>query len=249
MSASPIVGTDLNTVTEGATACDHLKELANTRAKMKQLVEWLVDGDGHPFSSGLVSELLSYLLPGSGKEGWLVRTNPSTGILELVVPNDLTQPIFEAHGIRLVTLDVTDAVANDVIVFNGTDWVRKGSFVGAPTSGGTTIPAVATGGVLLAPHGLSAAPDQYGGYAQCTSAENGFAVGDRIDLHSILVGANWDDSQSAVAIGANTTNVWATFTNRSAVHDGWSVYEKSGALGQVALTPGSWNVFLWAKPF
>jgi hypothetical protein len=234
---SPIQGADLEPVTDGATACDKLAELAATRAKLKQIMDWMVEDDG-TFTVGYLDQILAQLLVDATKKGWWVRSNPTTGILELLeyIPINALEPGSSADG--------------DIIVYDDDagEWTTQSSsaFHGPPTTGGLTVPDVSAGAVLSAAHGLTSSPYKFGGYIECTTSEYGYTVGDRITLESLSgIQTGGTDDTGAVNVWANSTSVGVTFAklNNASALKIWrkDTYEK------IDLTEANWKVMLWAE--
>lgn len=197
MSASPIKSTDLNAISDGATACDKLKELANTRNKMQAFLAWLLDLDGNlnaDAGTNIKEKLFDTSAdPGApaglqdAKLGWLVRTNPTTGALELVINNDKLGDILVPRALRINRLDTTDAVEGDLLRFSVGDWKRYSPVDGDPFTGAATIPDVSTGGLFYAAHNFGIKPRNFGAWIEnITTPDSGYSLGDRIDVHSIF---------------------------------------------------------------
>lgn len=245
MSASPITPEDLNAVTDGATACDKLAELANTRNKMQTFLAWLLANDdtgvlGDGFKEAIIQQLMKDDgLADPNTNGWFVRTNSSTGYLEMVQRislTDLPQPETD-------DLDTGERQ----IIWDGSTWVFrvKDSFVGAPTSGGTVVPASNGGGILLAPHGLTSKPNKFGAILECTTADIGFSTNETIDAKCIHGRNSTPEEYPCIVTGADATNVWVVFGDLGG-SSFYRTHRKDNA-ARDSITPASWNVKLWAE--
>jgi len=183
------------------------------------------------------------LTGGAGTEGWLFRLNPTTKIPEVVVNNDLTATsnLFANHSIRLITLDVTAAATNDVIQFDGTNWVRRTPCFLAPTAGGTVIPGA--DGVQSVAHGLGAAPRNFQMIVVCNDAggDNGYAQNDRVNADQI-----WTNTAGTLnpshSVYADATNIYAAWDFATS----YLMIPKAGG-ARAAIAQAKWNVFFWAS--
>lgn len=240
MSASPIVPSDLAPVTSGATACDHLTELGATRDKMQEFLQWFLANDETGLlGSGFKEALIQQMLFDAAKKGWFLQTNASTGYLELI------------EKIPLAGLSEAGAVEGDIIEFNGTAWVvtTKPEIYLAPTSGGSTVPAVATGGLLSVAHGFSATPNNFRCYLECSAIDIDYQVGDRVDAANLIILRDTGGEQmSAVTVGANSSLVFAVFQSRAGAGGEYRLVEKASTFDRAAIDPSKWNVRFYATP-
>lgn len=233
---SPITPSDLGSISDGLLACDHLKELLNTRVKMHTFLAWLlVDDSTGNLGDGFKLAIIQQLLFDAAKKNWFVRSNPSTGYLELV------------QYVPLASLDASGALEGDTLVLKGGVWVPQSSpsVYLSPTSGGTTVPDPDTGGILLVAHGLASTPNKVECYLVCTVNDIGYVVGDVVNAMGLVKRGSGGEQRQGVSIGANATSVWAVFTNTGAAVGSYQLPNKSTFAG-AAITPGSWNVKLYA---
>ncbi len=106
----------------------------------------------------------------------------------------------------------------------------SGPFSAKFTSSPQAFPA--TGGTLTVAHGLGARPFNYQLFFQCTTANNGWSVGDLVQLQDFPVfGPMWADA----------TNVYFLWTG--SVSSNW--YNKSTA-ASVNLTMADWEIVIAA---
>lgn len=231
---SPVVPSQLGQINDGILACDALRSLLQTRVDMQSYVGWQVDSAGNlttDFKTAIAHQLFFDLL----KKGWFVRSNPSTGFLELV------------ELIPLASLDGSGSVEGDTLVFEGGVWITKSSpsIYLAPTSGGATVPAAATGGALTVAHGLGSTPSKFSAFLECNAADLNYAIGDKVDALSVIYDNGVNEILQAVTVFANATVVGVIFRNGAGSGD-YQIYNKSTfAAGN--LDPAKWNVFLYAS--
>lgn len=251
---SPIVPADFNAITTGTLACDALKELLRTRTNVKALLQWLLQDD----STGLLGEnfkesIIQQLLFNAAQKGWLVRSNPSSGYLELASNSDKVSELFPAHSIRLLTLAIDGAVDGDVLGFNGTDWVPRTPIYLAPTTGGSTIPDPSTGGILSVAHGLGAVPRIRQCDLVCNSADAGYAAGDTVDATHLIQRGAGGETRQGVSIGADASVVFAVFVKEGSAARKYflpnkSSFEITDSSDSGEINPANWSVKFYASP-
>lgn len=113
-ATSPIKPADLGAISAGVLACDHLKELLNTRAKVQTFLKWLLTDDSQGLlGDGFKLALVQQLLFDAEKKGWFVETNEISGFLELV------------RYVTLAKLDPTGATNGDTLIFKDGAWIIK----------------------------------------------------------------------------------------------------------------------------
>lgn len=235
---SPIVPSDLGAITGGLLACDALRELLNTRAKMQTFLQWFLANDptGNLGSDFLLALSRQFLFD-AAKKGFFVRTNPSNGSLELV------------EFIPLDSLDGSGAVEGDTLSFESGVWITRSSpnVYLAPTSGGVTLPDAAVGAVCQVAHGLSAAPRHFGCVLECTTADASYAISDRVDAATLML-RNTLDTEIAhgASVYANATVIGVNFRMAAGATPKYQLVDKSTFL-RADLIPGSWNVKLYAS--
>lgn len=246
---SPIKPSDLGAITSGVLACDHLKELLNTRTKMQTFLAWLLQDD----TTGLLgadfkSAILQQLLFDAAKKGWIVRANPVSGYLELASNNESVSELLAVNSLRLETLESAGASAGDLLSFDGTSWGAITPIYLAPTTGGSTVPDVTTGGFLSVAHGLAALPKHLRCYLECNSTDVGYAVGDRVDASGlILLRATGGEQMQAITIGADASVVFAVFQVRSGGGGEYRLVNKS-TYERDMIDSSKWNVKFYASP-
>lgn len=168
-----------------------LSKLTATGAGANKFLKWnnagsalgYEDFDPSIITAGAIA--LGKLASGSAAQyGYLLRANPTTGVIELVVNNDLTATngLFAQKSIRVDRLDVTGAAAKYGLRYNSstglwaTEKVMHQSADTALTANSKVITAEA--------HGLGGAPDNVALYAVCSAinhtATHGYVVGDVI---------------------------------------------------------------------
>jgi hypothetical protein len=96
---------------------------------------------------------------------------------------------------------------------------------------------IASAGLLTIPHGLAEKPSLIQCYLECTTAENGYAIGDRLMISPNTTTALSDRSQSIIA---DATNFIIRFSNNANVFSGTNA--TTGVA--ITLTNGSWNFFI-----
>jgi hypothetical protein len=236
---SEITSSDLAAVTQGATACDHLAELSATRTKFATFLDWIVsDPDGN-LSTDFKTALIRQMLFDAAKKGWFVASDASTGYLELV------------ETIPLASLDPTGAVEGDTIAFDATAgaWeIRNApqSYL-APTSGGSTIPAISSGGILSVAHGLGTTPRTFECILECNSTDVGYDAGDRVRADNLIILRDTAGEQmNAVTVGASATLVFVVFQVRSGAGGEYRLINKS-TFARDAIDVSKWDVKLSAS--
>lgn len=165
--------------------------------------------------------------------GYILRSNPATGVWEAIVPNDLLNTIFPVHTIPLTKLDVTAAVASDGIRFDGTNWVRTTPYYAV----GAALSAAVTGNSA---HGLGAVPRFFTGSIKLTTADaaTGYAVNDIVDINNFITGG----ANPALGISADATNLTYTQFNTATIE---VRHKTTGAA--TAITEGNWNWVFYAS--
>lgn len=154
-----------------------------------------------------------------------------------------TTPTTWTNGSTLQLL----ADSGDYIIHNGTDWVKRTPFYGAPVTGGPTVPDPATGEMQSAAHGLGATPQNFRVYLECNSADLGYSVGDRVDASSLMFqNTGSGELSAAVSVMANSTSVVAVFRNGGATSS-YDLLDKS-ALTRGDIDRTKWNVKMFAMP-
>lgn len=237
--ASPIKPSDLGAITSGVLACDHLRELLNTRTKMQTFLAWLLQNDstgllGADFKAAIIQQLLF----NSAQKGWFVRTHSESGYLDLV------------EKVALADLATTGAADGDRIIYDATAgmWVvdtAPEEIYLPPTSGGVTVPAATTGGVLTVAHGLGAKPNIFEVDLVCATADVGHAVGDVVDACSLMSRTTAPEAKLACTKWANDTQCGVTFFNGSAGAS-YRLFDKATFTND-PITEASWNVKFYAK--
>jgi hypothetical protein len=157
--------------------------------------------------------------------------------------------LFPDNSIKIQRLYYAAAANLDTIRFDGTNWVKKTPFYGAPTVGGTTVPAVAAGGILYAPHGLGAQPRTIECYLECGVNDIGYtaALAERVRADNLFIlRAAAGEQMTAVTIGADATNIFAVFQVQSGAGAEYRLIDKA-TFARAAITPGSWNVKFYAE--
>lgn len=237
-TTSPIKPSDLGAITGGVLACDHLRELLNTRTKMQTFLAWLLADDetgllGADFKEAIIQQLL---FDGS-KKGWFVKTHPVSGYLELV------------EKVALADLAITGAAEGDGIIFSGGAWVvddTPDNVYLAPTTGGTAVPAATAGGMLTVSHGLGARPNIFKVLLECAVVDaTGYTVGDTVDAASLMSRTSGGETKLAATIWANATTCGISFFNTAGASN-YRLYHKDGQ-SYVNITEASWNVKFYAK--
>jgi len=104
----------------------------------------------------------------------------------------------------------------------------------------TTAQTVTTAGTLTIAHGLSATPTELCAYAQCTTAQEGFSIGDRVWPDGLIY------TQNSVAnynwqLSADATNITVKFGAGGLLFKN----ESTGAIA--AMTDGNWQLYVIAR--
>lgn len=230
---SPIVPSDLDAVSSSLLACDYLRALLMTREHLHDFLAWMLQENGE-LTDDFVNAVLSQLLFDETKFGWYLRTNVSTGKLELI------------EKIPLSGLDASGGTDGDTIVIESGVWVTRPTTSGFfdPSVGVATVPAVVTGGILSVAHGLGAEPNNFRCYLVCNTIDAGYAVGDRVDAANLLFENPGVEFGPAVTLFANATTVGAVFRNGAGAHN-YQLHSKS-TYSRATIVVGSWNVKFYA---
>lgn len=155
--------------------------------------------------------------------------------------------LFPVRSIPLNRLAATAATLNDTLRFDGTNWVKKTPFYGAPTSGGTTVPDPTNGGVLTAPHGLGVIPLDIKAYLECNSADLNYAVGDRIPIDSLSSFVNaTSERSSAATLYADATLIGLIFRDMGGA-DGYRLMNKTAKTLSTDIAFAKWDVKFYAQ--
>lgn len=243
MAASPITPSDLEPVTDGANACEKLTELENTRRKMQEFLEWLLTDDdagnlGDGFKEAIIEQLLAddEADPELNTNGGFVKTDATTGELEVV------------EQVALSEIAAGGAAEGDFLIFDGEAWVKKSRIYLAPSSGGTTVPDPAAGGILSVAHGLAETPREFGCVLECNTDDVGyFSVEEnRVNAACLELRTASPENSFAVTVGADDTNVYCVFFNGGGSATYRLINKSTFAKGTI--TPASWNVKLWVMP-
>jgi hypothetical protein len=225
--ASSITSSDLAAVTAGATACDHLTELANTRTKFATFLDWIVSDPSGSLATDFKTAVINQLLFDAAKKGYLVMSDVTTGYLALV------------EKLLLTKLDQGSAATGDLLRWNGTNWAKSTPFYG----GSGTVPSVATGGSVAAAHGLSAAPTFFSCYLVCNDVggDAGYAQNDRIRADTLMYyNSGAPELIQACTVQADATSVRAVFRNGGGAH-AYQVHNKS-TFARASITESKWDV-------
>lgn len=248
---STITSSDLAPVTDGATACDHLRELGATRTKFATFLDWIVNDSDGKLSADFKLAILNQLLKDDGvadpnTNGWFVRTNSSTGKMELVQRislSDLPEP----------ETDEEDEDERE-IYWNGSEWAFRTSseFFGAPTSGGTTVPTPDDGGVVVASHGLTGSPNSFACYLVCNSTDAGYAVGDKVNAVSLMQRGGGGEIRIGCSVGVNSSQIFAVFAKEGSATRKYFLINKASFditdnTDSGEIDPAKWDVMLFAK--
>jgi len=190
---------------------------------------------------------LTKLVNGSGLQlSFIVRANPTTGVIELVSNSDKVSTLLAARSVRLSTLDDTAAAVGDRIVFVGADWTKHTPLYAAPTVGGTTIPDPTTGALLSRSHGFNPTiPKTIKCYLVCTTIDRGYAVGDVVDANNLMTVGSGGEARAGVAVHADATNIYAAFGSQGAAVRTYKIVDKA-TFAVDTVTPASWNVMFYA---
>jgi hypothetical protein len=235
---SSITSSDLAAVTAGATACDHLTELANTRTKFATFLDWIVSDPSGNLATDFKTAVINQLLFDAAKKGWLVATDATTGYLELI------------EKLALASLDDTGAASGDLIRFNGTDWVKHTPFLYEPASGSVTVPDPDVGGVISVAHSLGYTPsgNDFSCYIECNSPDAGYADGDRVSVECLMqVGAGANETRAGAAVGANATNVFVVFLLAGTGPNRVYQLPHKSTFADTDINPALWDVRLCAR--
>jgi hypothetical protein len=210
MSVSTILPSDLDPVTDGASACDHLAELAATRTKFQTFLTWLLNEDvaatvDGTLSAGFKEAIVQQLLLDAAKKGWLVMSDLTTGYLTLV------------EKLLLTKLDAGVAVDGDTLRWDDDAidathgaWVPWHEFA----SSNSAVPPPSTGGIVEAIHGLGYTPTRYRAHLVCISADVGYVIGDIVDAQGLIFyNSGAAEIQQGANVTANATKVSCVFRN------------------------------------
>lgn len=237
----PITPEDLAAITAGATACDHLAELSATRTKMQTLIAWLYNDAGE--IQGFKTWLLEQLLADDGvadpdTNGWHLRTNPTTGKIELVEKTALTELEDGTTDGDTLRWDSTAlGTSPDVGA-----WVSWHPFV-SPVA---ALPAATVGGRIEATHSLGYTPTQFSAQLVCIAADQSHDIGDLVDVSGLIFyNSNTGEVQQCAAPGASATKVWCVFRNGTA--DGHYQLPDKASWGRGNIDVSKWQVRLIAQ--
>ncbi len=169
------------------------------------------------------------------KGGIAVSGSPVTGAGTMTLalnPSDLLTKSTPTTSDSLLIMDAgaSNAPKTATLAAVAVAIAPSGPFSAKFTSSPQAFPA--TGGTLTVAHGLGARPFNYQLFFQCTTANNGWSVGDLVQLQDFPVfGPMWADA----------TNVYFLWTG--SVSSNW--YNKSTA-ASVNLTMADWEIVIAA---
>ena len=192
--------------------------------------------------SGLISaNSLSYdklLNTIASTNGYILRSNPITGIWEAIVPNDTLNTIFTLRSIRLAALSDNAAVASDSLRFDGTNWVRFTPFYGSVG----VLPGSST--AISVAHNLGAQPRVLIGYIinNTGGALNGYAAGSVIGFSALMTRG---DDKNALSITANATTISVASNFGSGV--GYVIMPAAGGAYADIASAANWTVYAYAS--
>ena len=164
-------------------------------------------------------------IPGNASTGGSVTVNAATLGVKSVKSSAGTNPAAnELNPNRMAEA-----------TYDGTDFILKPSrwdFISTPSIWAATVPNVFA-------HGLGSIPTDFKAFAICTTAENGYSIGDVIPISSIM---NYSGTTyTPVAVSADVTNITVTDC-----FSGHYISRKDGtAVG--TLNVANWNVFVVAN--
>ena len=101
---------------------------------------------------------------------------------------------------------------------------------------------ITTGGSLTIAHGLGVRPFYVSAYIECTTAENGYSIGDRL-YHPFSVSDSLSDGRGVSLSTNGTVNIDVRFGNQSAV---FLVNNKTTGAA-VLLTNANWRLYVIAE--
>lgn len=239
---SPITSSDLGPITDGLLACDHLQELSSTREKFQEFLEWMLSDPSGELGDDFKTALIRQMLFDATKKGYFVGTDEGSGYLRLFSPDEAGD-LLDSGSIPLSALDNTSVATGDHITVVSGVWARHTPIYSAPSSGGTTVPLPASGGTLTVAHTLGTTPKNFKCFLECATADLNWAVGDRVDALSLRTFNGAAEMIQAVDVFANSSIVGAVF--RGLGGSNYQLLDRS-TLQRAAITPGSWNVKLYA---
>lgn len=199
-------------------------------------VVWVADAtERAAIQSGISALAPASISPGANNT--LMGTNGSG-----VVGFDSIGNILSNNAIGLSLLSAGGSAQYDVLYSTGTAWEKRTPSVnflqGATINSGITVGALGGATVFTQAHGLGATPKIFRATVICTTIDNGFAVGDELDVYSIR---NAAANNTNVGLTADATNI--TFTLNSAA--GNEIPNK-GTGTFAAMTETSWSLKVYA---
>ena len=197
-------------------------------------VVWVTDATERAAIQTALSNLaVTVLAPGANNT--LLGTN-SSGIVKF----DSIGNLLVNGAIGLALINSGGASQYDVLEYSGSVWEKKTPAVnflqGATINTGITVGALGGSQVYSQAHGLGGTPKQVRVVAVCATIDNGYAVGDELDIHSLRDAGNV--SAGVCADGTNITVLLSSAAGNSIPNKGTGVY--------AAMTEASWNLKIYA---
>lgn len=239
---SPVTSSDVGPINDGLLACQHLQTLSETRDKFQEFLVWMLTDPTGELSTDFKTALTRQMLFDASKKGYIAGSDEGSGYLRLFSPAEFGA-LIDDGAVPLTALDNDGVSTGDLITVISGVWARHTPVYAAPSSGGTTIPLPAAGGILTVAHNLGTTPRSFRCYLECATADANWAVGDRVDAQSLRSFNGAAEFIQGVDVFANSTLVGAVF--RGLVGSSYHLIDKSG-FNRTAITPGSWNVKLYA---
>jgi len=174
----------------------------------------------------------------AGSNNTLLGTN-SSGVVGFAAIGSL----LANNAIGLNLLAAGGAAANDILMFDGSNWIKTTpgiSLSSASINGGSMSANGISTTVHTFAHGLGAIPKNiYAVLVNTSSAEAGYATNDEVSVHSFR---DSGDGNPVIAVSADATNITVCCVAAATLE----VPHKSTA-AQTAITEGQWKpkVYAW----
>lgn len=159
-----------------------------------------------------------------------------------VVGFDTIDNILANLAISLTKISLGGASANDILRCDGTNWVKVTPSLRlvASDTANSGIDAGAMGGaaIFTVPHLLGGVPKLVRVVCRCNTIDNGYAVGDELELGALRIAASSFNSSSVSTDGTNVTVTLVSAAGNDIPNKGTGTY--------AVMTEASWNLIVYA---
>lgn len=221
LSGTTINGTLTQTVTSGGDFVVHTSSAAAAEAAMRLTASDATSGIALKLSNSSLNKQAT--MRGRSDGGITVYVNQTSGGAS-------------TSGTHAADIDASGFFNAVRVSENATRvFSRNSANAGSPPAAQTWTAA----GVYTFAHGLSGIPDLTSVWLQCTTADLGYSVGDRVYIQGASTGTALSSRLPSVNVAADATNVYVIFNNTPYICN-------KGTAGNANITASRWDVHVRA---